>query len=164
MHPELSTDLHDHVLPPDGDSVDPYLFLRARRRQTLAEPELKLVLAVLEDALDRLAKYLRTSGRKGKSAYRETEAWIFAQKDDRVFSFASVCEILGIDPDYLRAGVRQWKANFVVASEGQLTRQGRLRVRSRVVSSTAVRAGRKTLKQSSFRSGGRHTETLPRRA
>lgn len=164
MHPRLPMDTDDRVLLVDGDSVDPYLFLRARRRQTLAEPELKLVFAVLEDALDLFAKYLRTGGRKGRAVYRETEEWIFCRKDDRIFSFSSVCEILGIDPDYLRAGVRRWKANFAVASKGLVARPIRLRVRSRVVSSTAVRASRETRKQSSFRSGGRHTETLPRRA
>jgi hypothetical protein len=42
--------------------------------------------------------------------FEEAEAWLFFDESNRVFSFVSVCNLLGFDPDYLRRGLRQWQA------------------------------------------------------
>jgi hypothetical protein len=33
------------------------------------------------------------------------------EKGDWLFSFVNVCELLGLDPRYLRQGLQQWKQN-----------------------------------------------------
>jgi hypothetical protein len=73
-----------------------------------ASPEVKLLHAVLEDAID---CFRRRWTRKGKNSQRfaqEAEVWFFS--DDLVwpFSFLNVCATLEIDPDYLRRGLRRW--------------------------------------------------------
>jgi hypothetical protein len=143
MNPWFHADLDDRVLPMEADTVDPYVYLCTRRRQILAEPELKLVFALLEDALRCVGKYLRTRGRKGRSAYRDTDAWIFSRDDDRVFSFGSVCEILGINPDYLRKGVAQWKKNFPIVEKSKPAQMDSLRARPRVISRRPARLRRR---------------------
>ncbi|HUK40146.1 MAG TPA: hypothetical protein VLX11_03855, partial [Candidatus Acidoferrales bacterium] len=61
-------------------------------------------------------KYVSARDGKGKILFQETEDWVLDQGADWLFSFASVCDTLGFDPDYLRRGLLQWKANKL---EGQ---------------------------------------------
>jgi hypothetical protein len=74
------------------------------------EPEKKLMLAVLEDAIACFQKYAFTRDRKGKMLFQEAEFWVQNTNSDWPFSFANVCETLVLDPDYLRQGLAKWKA------------------------------------------------------
>jgi hypothetical protein len=74
------------------------------------EPEEKLMLAVLQDAIACFQKYAFARERKGKMLFQETEFWVQNTNSDWPFSFANVCETLGFDPDYLRQGLAEWKA------------------------------------------------------
>jgi hypothetical protein len=80
------------------------------RRKLHLEPETKLMLAVLEDAIACFQKYAFARDRKGKVLFQEAEYWVQDTNSDWPFSFANVCETLGFDPDYLRQGLAQWKA------------------------------------------------------
>ena len=79
-------------------------------RKSYLEPEQKLMLAVLDNAIACLQKYAFTRNRKGKVLFQEAEYWVQDTNSDWPFSFANVCETLGFDPDYLRQGLGQWKA------------------------------------------------------
>src|SRR5262245_35107880 len=69
-------------------------------------PELRLLAAVLEDAVATLTTDQRRCSSRQRRDYRETLRWINAGEDnDWVFSFSSVCEALGLDPNFLRAGL-----------------------------------------------------------
>ena len=70
----------------------------------------RLMLAVLEDALRCL--HISAEGRRpaDRRATAEAESWIFVQGLQGPFAFESICETLGIQPDYLRAGIRKWRA------------------------------------------------------
>jgi hypothetical protein len=70
-------------------------------------PEMKLMYAVLEDAVDRCRKRWTTKKNDQRLA-REAEAWVFSDSLDWPFSFLNICAALGIDPDYLRRGLRRW--------------------------------------------------------
>src|SRR5262250_1384690 len=43
--------------------------------------------------------------------FREVKAWFWDEEVDRVFSFRSICGVIGLDPVYLRRGLRQWVAD-----------------------------------------------------
>lgn len=62
-----------------------------------------LMLAVLEDAI---RSYLRGS----RLVARDAEFWIESHKRQSPFSFVVVCEILGLDPDAVRASLQRMKA------------------------------------------------------
>ena len=44
-----------------------------------------------------------------RSLYLEAEAWINAEDDEGTFSFDNVCDLLGMNPDYLRQGLLSWR-------------------------------------------------------
>jgi len=93
------------------DTLLPDQFLDTYRRKLHLEPEKKLMLAILEDATACFQKYTFARDSKGKALFRETEEWVFAKGDQGIFSFDSVCEILSLDPDYVRRGLAEWKRN-----------------------------------------------------
>jgi hypothetical protein len=81
-----------------------------------------LMIAVLADALDcfvRLYDAYPRSQRGRLSA--EARRWLFDDASDRPFSFEWVCDGLGLDASYLRAGIRRIEARLgknIEASKG----------------------------------------------
>ena len=45
----------------------------------------------------------------------EAEEWIQQGAAGGIFSFDSVCEVLGLNPSYLRQGLAAWKKNALAA-------------------------------------------------
>ena len=80
------------------------------RRELDLEPEKKLMLAVLEDAISCFQSHVFARDRKEKVLFQEAEHWVQDTNSDGPFSFTNVCETLGFAPDYLRQGLGQWKA------------------------------------------------------
>ena len=72
-------------------------------------PEKRLMLAILEDAVGCFQNSKFASGRKQEALFREADSWILGKNSGWLFSFESVCEILGIDPSYLRQKLTGWK-------------------------------------------------------
>ncbi len=79
------------------------------RRKTLIQPEMRLTLAILEDAINCFQNNLTAESGKGKMLFNEAEEWILEEDDDWIFSFRNVCELLGFNPAYLRQGLLRWK-------------------------------------------------------
>jgi hypothetical protein len=84
-------------------------YLDTTRRKAYREPEKKLILAVLEDAIWCFQKGLRASGKRRRSLFHEAEEWIFDQNGGALFSFENVCDALDFEPEYLRKGLTRWK-------------------------------------------------------
>ena len=93
------------------DTLLPDQYLDTFKRKLHLEPEKKLMLAILEDATACYQKYIFVRDSKSKALFRETEEWVFAKNDQGIFSFDSVCEILSLDPEYVRRGLAEWKRN-----------------------------------------------------
>ncbi|HSF58098.1 MAG TPA: hypothetical protein VLD83_08505 [Candidatus Binatia bacterium] len=92
------------------DTLLPEQYLETFRRKLHLEPEKKLMLAVLEDAIACFQKYVFARDGKGRMLFREAEDWVQDSNSDWLFSFGNVCETLGFSPEYLRQGLAQWKA------------------------------------------------------
>jgi len=67
--------------------------------------EERLVLAVLESAVDNYQKYILT----GDTRFQEAEKWLFECDSEAPFSFENICEILQLHPGYVRQGLLRWK-------------------------------------------------------
>ena len=84
--------------------------------------EERLVLAVLESAVDNYQKYVRT----GDTRFQEAEKWLFIEQDrEALFSFENICEILQLHPGYVRQGLLRWKNETLKASVGDGNRPER---------------------------------------
>jgi hypothetical protein len=73
------------------------------------EPEKRLMLAILEDAVDCLQKYIFARDGRGKRIFQEAEDWIFEENSDRLFPLENICQVLGFNPKYVRNGLLLWK-------------------------------------------------------
>jgi hypothetical protein len=91
------------------DTLLPDQYLDTFRRKLHLEPEKKLMLAILEDAIACYQKYLFARDSKGKALFEEAAEWVEEVNGSGVFAFDSVCETLGLNPDYLRRGMTEWK-------------------------------------------------------
>jgi hypothetical protein len=73
------------------------------------QPEKRLMLAVLEDAVGTFQKHAGTPNRRGQRLFAEAEDWFTSDQTDWPFAFVNVCEALSIEPEYLRRGLRGWQ-------------------------------------------------------
>ena len=75
------------------------------KRTLPIESEKRLMLAVLQDAVECYQKYLLARRGKDKNLFSEAEAWILERDNRSTFSFDNVCDSLGLAPNYVRAGL-----------------------------------------------------------
>ena len=93
----------------EPDTLLPIQYFEAMRKKHLLEGEKRLILSVLEDAIECFMKCIDAPTSKGQRLFREADEWI-AHEDKRwVFSFDNVCDMLDINPEYMRMGLRKWK-------------------------------------------------------
>ncbi len=71
--------------------------------------EIALMRAVLEDAIGCFQKQTVTSGRRVQRLAREAEEWFFSDDQHWPFSFMNICAVLGLDPGYIRMGLKRWR-------------------------------------------------------
>ena len=101
----------------EPDTLLPIQYFEAMRRKHLLEGEKRLVLSVLEDAVECFMKCIDSSTNKGQRLFRDAEEWITLEDKKWVFSFDNVCEMLDVNPEYLRRGLRDWKMRKLEAIE-----------------------------------------------
>ena len=93
----------------EPDTLLPVQYFEAMRRKHLLEGEKRLILSVLEDAVECFMKCIDSPTNKGQRLFREAEEWINLEDKRWVFSFDNVCDMLDINPEYMRRGLREWK-------------------------------------------------------
>ncbi|HEY7220905.1 MAG TPA: hypothetical protein VH985_21205 [Candidatus Binatia bacterium] len=98
------------------DVTAPAAYIDRLKRSTPLEPERLLLLAVLQDAIESFQKYFPSTREKERQLYAEARAWIFDDQRDWIFSFANVCDLLDLNPAYVRKGLSQWQT---AQSEGK---------------------------------------------
>jgi hypothetical protein len=78
-------------------------------KKTLREREERLMLAVLESAVEDFQKYVLARKPRGKKLFQEAEEWFQERDSDELFSFENICDTLQLHPDYIRQGLMVWK-------------------------------------------------------
>jgi hypothetical protein len=101
----------------EPDTMLPTQFFGALRRKIHMDGEHRLMVAILEDAVNCFQKQLFATDPKARQLFLDAEEWITATDQSWFFSFAHVCETLDLDPDYVREGLLKWK-------EAQLRQRG----------------------------------------
>jgi hypothetical protein len=93
----------------EPDTLLPIQYFEAMRKKHLLEGEKRLILSVLEDAVECFMKCIDASTSKAQRLFRDADEWIGLEDKQWVFSFDNVCDMLDINPDYMRRGLKQWK-------------------------------------------------------
>jgi hypothetical protein len=73
-----------------------------------SSPEKRLLFAVLAEAITALRHGAGARSRAGKRRFAETVAWFASDATGSPFTFASICDALGLDATYLRSGLQRW--------------------------------------------------------
>jgi hypothetical protein len=74
----------------------------------------KLMLAVLQEALNNFVQLLDAKKTEDKEHFGEVESWFWSEDCEWLFSFNNIAEHLGINPNYFRAGLLRLKTNKFV--------------------------------------------------
>lgn len=77
------------------------------RSQTSLQPEKRLMVAVLEDAVETLRRHGAARDHRGHRLFLETSTWFASNDATEHFSFLNICHALDLEPSYLRAGLRR---------------------------------------------------------
>jgi hypothetical protein len=94
--------LTPHILTPSQ------YYDRVHRDDHETQAVKRLMLAVLSDAVRCFLAYAAARDRTGRLRFAEAEAWILDHKAAGPFAFVTICESLGIEPDCMREGIRQF--------------------------------------------------------
>jgi len=78
-------------------------------KRSLREGEERLMLAVLENAVEHFQKYVLARKPSGKQLFREAEEWFLDKDSESLYSFENICDTLGFHPDHIRKGLMAWK-------------------------------------------------------
>lgn len=91
------------------DILVPAQYCETLRKKANSEPEKKLMLMILEDAVDCFQKYILVHDARGNTIFAEVEQWIMEENGNWLFSFENVCDALGFNPSYVCQGLLRWK-------------------------------------------------------
>ena len=80
-------------------------FDRLRRRNDLTG-EQRLMCAIIEDAVEMYLKHAAAD----HALFVDAERWIESDDTTWIHSFRTICDYLGLDADYVRAGLRMRKS------------------------------------------------------
>lgn len=74
-------------------------------RSALPDPERALMIAVLEEAARSFTNYRGSTDRKLRALHAEARDWFASEDRSHLYTFENVCDVLGIDPAWMRRRV-----------------------------------------------------------
>jgi hypothetical protein len=98
---------NSHVLEPD--TLLPSQYFDRVVPEPSMQPEKRLMLAVLEDAVATYQRNASATSRRGRRLFKEAEDWVETSGSSWPFAFENVCVALRLEPEFVRAGLRRWR-------------------------------------------------------
>jgi hypothetical protein len=93
---------------PDAAAILPEQFFRPGQESFAAwTGERRLLLAVLEEALNSFLKYQHNHTRRGRRLFHEAVEWFWSADQRWLCSFETICLHLDLDVDYIRSGLQR---------------------------------------------------------
>ena len=100
------SDIGAAVLP--SVVILPEQFYASSTNGQVQDGEVALRRAILEDAIRCFQRRFVGKGRRVRRLAQEAEEWFAADDADWPFSFVNICAVLGLEPDYIRRGLKRW--------------------------------------------------------
>jgi hypothetical protein len=95
----------------EPETILPSQFFERFQIDASLQPEKRLMLAVLEDAVGTFQKFATASGRRGRRLFAEAEEWFSSEDTAWPFAFRNICQALSLEPSYIRSGLRRWRSD-----------------------------------------------------
>lgn len=95
------------------DILLPEQYNELRRRRHELRGELKLMFAVLEDAIHCYLHYMNARSRQRRILFYEVREWMNSKHSKGLFAYDTLCEALGIDAGRLRKMLEQQRRQIV---------------------------------------------------
>jgi len=105
--------VEDRTAPAAGfepETILPSQLLDTSHFGAAMQPEKRLMLAVLEDAIATLQRTATATSRIGTRDFDEVRTWLASDDTSWPYAFVNICHVLGFDPSYLRRGLDRWLA------------------------------------------------------
>lgn len=93
----------------EPDILAGHQFFKVFQQRSGSDPERRLMLAVLSDAIECYQKYANATTRRGRNLFTNAEKWINSRDTSWPYSFEHICDVLNISGNYLRLGLMQWR-------------------------------------------------------
>lgn len=98
------------------DMVEPDLITPEQHRDQVRseptdQPEIRLMLAVMEDAVATFQRYLQKPSRSSERVFQETRTWLESEDLEWPYSFSNICEALGMEPELVREKMLAWETH-----------------------------------------------------
>jgi len=84
---------------------------------TRLQPEKRLQLAVLEDAVLTFHRCAKAETTRARNLLNEVKAWASSDDTSWPFAFQAICQSLNLDADYVRGGLLEWQRRHPPAVE-----------------------------------------------
>jgi hypothetical protein len=102
------------------DTLLPSQYFDRIRRRAQYDGERRLMIAILEDAVDVYRKQAGAHDARGQQLFLEAEEWFADTDRSWLYSFENICDVLDLEADYLRRGLHAWKARAKAGRRGQV--------------------------------------------
>ena len=89
----------------------PVQFTELLQRPSGRTPELKLMAAVLEDAIRSFCQCAGSRGVRSQQLFRETAEWFESHDVSWPFAFENICDALALEADWIRRLLTRWQGN-----------------------------------------------------
>ena len=97
----------------EPDLITPEQHQDRVRAEKTDRPEIRLMLAVMEDAVATYQRYAIEPTRRNQKLFEDAADWIASTDPSWPYSFENVCTALRFEPESLRRGLRAWREERV---------------------------------------------------
>jgi hypothetical protein len=113
-------------------SVDPTNdeIIQGVYKKNIREGEERLMVAVLESAVEDFQKYILARHARGKKLFQEAEEWLLDKDSEEPFSFQGICQTLELHPEPIRKSLMVWKEARLKTPSVEVHRQRRTKSRA----------------------------------
>ena len=92
-----------------SEHLVPSQFTELLQRSSERTPELKLMGAVLEDAIRSFCQCAGSPGVRSQKLFRETAEWFESHDVSWPFAFENICDALALEPNWIRGLLTRWR-------------------------------------------------------
>src|SRR5262245_18402949 len=133
---------YEQALVPHGwvalDPADIGL-IEAVYKRTMRDGEERLMLAVLENAVECFQKHVLARKPSRKQLFQEAEEWFLDKESEALYTFENICDTLGFHPDYIRQGLMAWKDAKLKLASADSEQIGRSKLTRNPVKHSSIR-------------------------